>query len=109
MNRSKSILRENLALLSAWVDANSDFVSLIPPKAGGMAFVRYNRDINSTELAHTLRTDYGVFVLPGDVYGLDAYFRVGIGAPKSHLEPGLEKISEYFASAAFRELALRAA
>ncbi len=109
LSRSKSILRENLALLMEWVDANSDFVSLIPPKAGGMAFVRYNRNINSTELAHTLRNDKGVFILPGDVYGLDGYFRVGIGAPRSHLEPGLEKIGEYFSSAAFRDLALRAA
>jgi len=109
LNRSKSILRENLAMLSDWVDANSDYVSLIPPKAGGMAFIRYNRDINSTELAHTLRNDKGVLILPGDVYGLDGYFRVGIGAPKSHLEPGLEKIGEYFASAAFRDLGMRAA
>lgn len=109
LGRSKSILRENLALLTDWVEANSEYVSLIPPKAGGMAFVRYNRDVNSTELAHTLRNDKGVLILPGDVYGLDGYFRVGIGAPKSHLEPGLEKIGEYFASAAFRDLAVRAA
>lgn len=109
LNRSKSILRENLALLTDWVDANSEFVSLIPPTAGGMAFVRYNRDINSTELAHTLRTDCGVFVLPGDVYGLDGYFRVGIGAPRSHLEPGLQKIGEYFRTAQFSDLAMRAA
>jgi aspartate/methionine/tyrosine aminotransferase len=109
LGRSKSILRENLALLTDWVEANSEYVSLIPPKAGGMAFVRYNRDVNSTELAHTLRNDKGVLILPGDVYGLDGYFRVGIGAPKSHLEPGLEKIGEYFASAEFRDLAVRAA
>lgn len=109
LNRSKHILRENLALLTDWVSANSDYVSLIPPKAGGMAFIRYNRDINSTELAHTLRNDKGVLILPGDVYGLDGYFRVGIGAPKSHLEPGLAKIGEYFASAAFHDLAVRAA
>ena len=109
LNRSKHILRENLALLTDWVSANSDYVSLIPPKAGGMAFIRYNRDLNSTELAHTLRNDKGVLILPGDVYGLDGYFRVGIGAPKSHLEPGLEKIGEYFASAAFHDLAVRAA
>lgn len=107
LNRSKSILRENLALLVDWIDANSDTVSLVPPKAGGMAFVRYNRDVNSTDLAHKLRTDKGVFVLPGDVYGLDGYFRIGIGAPKSHLEPGLEKIGEYFSSPDFRDLAKR--
>jgi hypothetical protein len=108
LNRSKRILHENLELLTAWVDANSDFVSLIPPRAGGMAFVRYNRDINSTQLAHTLRTDYGVFILPGDVYGIDGHFRIGIGAPRSHLEPGLQQIGEYFASAGFHDLPVRA-
>lgn len=109
LNRSKRILRENLALLTEWVDTNSEFVSLIPPKAGGMAFVRYNRKINSTKLAHALRTECGVFVLPGDVYGLDGYFRVGIGAPRSHLEPGLHKIGDYFKTANFSKLAVRAA
>ena len=98
LSRSKSILRENLAMLVDWVDDNSDVVSLIPPKAGGMAFIKYDRDINSTDLAHALRTEHGVLIAPGDVYGLDGYFRVGIGAPKSHLEPGLQKIAEYFAS-----------
>ncbi len=108
LNRSKSILRENLALLVNWVNENSDTVSLIPPKAGGMALVRYDRDINSTELAHILREQMGVLVLPGDVYGLDGYFRVGIGAPKSHLDPGLAKLSEYFQSKAYRGLPVRA-
>jgi len=34
-------------------------------------------------------------LLPGDVYGLDGYFRIGIGTPRSHLEPGLERIADY--------------
>ncbi len=107
LRRSKSILRENLQLLIDWVAVNADTVSLIPPKAGGMAFVRYNRAINSTELAQRLRDELGVFILPGDVYGLDGYFRVGIGAPKSHLEPGLAKIGEFLASSEFLNLPLR--
>ena len=95
LNRSKKILRQNLSLLSDWIDANSDNVSLIKPKAGGMAFVRYMRDINSTKLAHAIREEKGVLILPGDVYGLDGYFRIGIGAPIEHLEPGLARISDY--------------
>ena len=98
LDRSKGILRENLALLEDWINANSDVVSLIPPRAGGMAFIRYHRDVSSTELAHALCNELGVLVLPGDVYGLDGHFRVGIGAPRSHLEPGLQKIGEYFRS-----------
>ena len=98
LQRSKTILNENLALLAGWIDANSDRVSLIPPKAGGMAFVRYHFDANSTELVHRLRTEKGVLLLPGDVYGMDGFFRVGIGSPRSHLEPGLERISDFFAA-----------
>jgi len=96
LERSKSILRENLSLLSGWIDANKEYVSFIPPKAGGMAFIRYHFEANSTELVHKLRDEKGVLLLPGDVYGLDGYFRVGIGAPASHLEPGLERIADYF-------------
>jgi aspartate/methionine/tyrosine aminotransferase len=95
LNRSKKILRQNLSLLSDWIDENSDIVSLIKPKAGGMAFVRYMQDINSTELTHALREQKDVLILPGDVYGLDGFFRIGIGAPKEHLEPGLERIADY--------------
>ena len=100
LSRSKKILRENLALVTDWVDANANLVSLVPPRAGGMAFIRYHFDMNSTELAHVLREEYGVLLLPGDVYGMDGYFRIGFGSPKEILEPGLARISEYFQSGA---------
>ena len=96
LDRSKRILRENLSLLSGWVSSNSNQFSLVPPKAGGMAFVRYSRAVNSTELVDALRNEKGVLLLPGDVYGLDGYFRVGIGGPRDHLEQGLARISAYF-------------
>ncbi len=95
LQRSKAILRQNLALLQDWVGENADLVSLTPPKAGGMAFVRYHFEANSTELVHRLRDERGVLLLPGDVYGLDGYFRIGIGTPRSHLEPGLERIADH--------------
>lgn len=93
--RSKQLLLENLAITQKWVQKNQDWVSFIPPKAGGMAFIKYELDVNSTELAHEFRQHLSVFVLPGDVYGMDGYFRVGIGAPAEHLEVGLERISNY--------------
>lgn len=95
LQRSKDLLIENLGIIQSWVDENSDWVSFIPPKAGGMAFVRYQLDVNSTELVHELRENLSVFLLPGDVYGMDGYFRVGIGAPAEHLRVGLNRISDY--------------
>ncbi|GAB5391331.1 MAG: aminotransferase [Alteromonas macleodii] len=94
LTRSKEFLIDNLNRISEWVDENS-WASFVPPKAGGMAFIRYDLPVNSTELAHEFRQELSVLILPGDVYGLDGYFRVGIGAPSDHLEKGLERISHY--------------
>ena len=95
LDRSKNILRENLSLLHDWVGSNSEHVSFVPPQAGGMAFVRYSHEVNSTELVDALRNEKGVLLLPGDVYGLDGFFRVGIGGLREHLETGLARISDY--------------
>jgi len=67
LQRSKTILRRNLALLHDWIDANSGLLSLVSPQAGGFAFVRYHIDANSIELVHWLRDETGVMLLPGDV------------------------------------------
>lgn len=93
--RSRRILNENVALLSDWLDKNANLFSCILPKAGGMAFVRYNMDINSTELVHKLREERSIMLLPGDVYGMDQFIRLGVGAPKSHIEQGLMHLSDY--------------
>jgi aspartate/methionine/tyrosine aminotransferase len=95
LKRSKDLLTENLDIMQQWIHENRDWVSFIPPKAGGMAFIRCELDVNSTKLAHELRESLSVFVLPGDVYGMDGYFRVGIGAPAEHLRVGLARISDY--------------
>jgi aspartate/methionine/tyrosine aminotransferase len=95
LSRSKRILRENLTILQHWMKDNSNLFSFVPPKAGGMAFVRYATPINSTELVHRLREERGIMLLPGDVYGLDHYIRIGIGAPAHHLEAGLERLAGF--------------
>lgn len=95
LERSRRILNENVSLLSDWLDTNANLFSCILPKAGGMAFVRYNMDVNSTELVHRLREDRSIMLLPGDVYGMDGYIRLGVGAPKDHIHNGLMHLADY--------------
>jgi len=95
LGRSKELLQHHLDLLTLWVKRNSDWVSFIPPKSGGMAFIKYDLPINSTDLVHRFREELSVFLLPGDVYGMDGYFRVGIGAPYDHIDLGLKRIEDY--------------
>ena len=91
LNRNRKMLNENLNYLQAWISEQGDFFHFIPPKAGGMAFVRYNAPhVNSTDLSDWIRVNKSVFILPGDCYGMDGYFRLGIGERKNFLIEGLE-------------------
>jgi aspartate/methionine/tyrosine aminotransferase len=92
LNRSRSMLRENLKTTIDWVKSYGDLLRFVPPKAGGMAFMHYDLDINSTELAEWLRKEHSVFILAGDCYGMDNFFRIGIGAEKKQLIAGLERV-----------------
>ena len=50
--------------------------------------------INSTELIHDLRTNEGVFIVPGDSFGLDNFFRIGLGSKPKEFKEGLRLLSK---------------
>lgn len=92
LDRNRKMLNENLEAVINWVKEHNDLFEFIPPKAGGMAFMKYNIDVNSTELAEYLRKNKSVFIVAGDCYGMDQYIRIGIGSELHFLLEGLEKI-----------------
>ena len=94
LSRSATMLSSNLRLFDDWLATHPGLFSFVPPKAGGMAFVGYQMNINSTELAHKLRTDQSVLIVPGDCYGMDKYLRFGIGSPSDYLSQGLNLVSK---------------
>ncbi len=94
LNRNRKMLRENLTLLEKWVAKHADIFQFIPPRAGGIAFLKYNLNINSTELTTKLREEKSVFIVAGDCFGMDYYIRIGIGSKKDYLLAGLELIEE---------------
>ncbi len=94
LNRSHDILNENLAILTSWVDERKEIFSFIPPQAGGMAFLKYTMDVNSTEFVTRLRNEKKVLVIAGDNFGMDGYIRIGIGSEKSYFVTGLGLIDE---------------
>lgn len=95
LERNRSFLRENLKVLTAWVNSHADILRFIPPKAGGIAFLHYNLNINSRKLSTQLREDKSVFILDGDCFGMDHYVRLGIGSEKTYFQTGLELIDEF--------------
>ena len=94
LSRSSKMLKENLQLFQSWLDSHDGLFTFVPPRAGGMAFVGYKMGINSMELAHKLRTEQSVLIVPGDCYGMDGYLRFGIGSEAAYLSAGLDRVSE---------------
>lgn len=94
LNRNRKILKENLAELEKWIDNHKTLFNLIPPKAGGIAFPRYSLEINSTELATKLMKEKSVFIVAGDLFGMDHYLRIGIGSEKNYFLAGLSLFDE---------------
>ncbi|MEQ8712422.1 MAG: aminotransferase class I/II-fold pyridoxal phosphate-dependent enzyme, partial [Cyclobacteriaceae bacterium] len=94
LKRNREMLNKNIDILQDWIRSHGDLIEFIPPKAGGMAFMKYNIDINSTELSTWLRKQESVFIVPGDCYGMDGYIRIGVGERTTFLIEGLTKMSE---------------
>jgi aspartate/methionine/tyrosine aminotransferase len=94
LGRTRGILQKNLPIVKAWINRNQDDLSFIPPKAGAIAYVKYNLKINSTQFAERLLKEKGTLVVPGDHFGMDGYLRIGYGPPEEYLTAGLTRIDE---------------
>jgi aspartate/methionine/tyrosine aminotransferase len=98
--RNRSLLRENLVALREWMAAQPVNLTLTPPRAGGMAFIRYEHAMNSSALTTRLREEKSVLIVAGDCFGLDGYLRIGFGAEPGYLRRGLERLGEFLAEIA---------
>jgi aspartate/methionine/tyrosine aminotransferase len=94
LSRNRGMLRENIAAVQKWINSHNDLFHMVPPRAGGMAFLRYNMNINSRELSNRLRIEKSVFVMDGNCFGMDQYIRIGFGAEKEYLLAGLNRIDD---------------
>ncbi|HEY0105790.1 MAG TPA: aminotransferase class I/II-fold pyridoxal phosphate-dependent enzyme [Rhizomicrobium sp.] len=100
LDHGRALLRRNLAVFGRWLGDYDTQFRFVAPKAGGMAFVRYALDMNSSALVDRLRRDKSVFVVAGDWFGMDRHLRFGIGTETETLAAGLKLTSEALAEIA---------
>lgn len=98
LERTRGIIRHNLAKVARWLEGAGGLFRFRPPDAGAICYVHYDLDVNSSDLAERLRVEKSVLVVPGDHFGMDRYLRIGFGNPASELERALGRISELLAS-----------
>ena len=94
LRRTRGILQKNYPMLEGWVEEHGDMFSLVPPRAGAIAYLKYHLTINSSQLAERLRTEKSVLIVPGDQFGMDKYLRIGYGPREDYLRAGLNRIDE---------------
>jgi aspartate/methionine/tyrosine aminotransferase len=94
IGRAREYIRRGYPVLRRWMENHGDLFRLTPPQAAAIAFVRYDLEVNSTELMDRLRREKSVLVVPGDHFGLDHFLRISFGLPHDYLTAGLDRIHE---------------
>jgi aspartate/methionine/tyrosine aminotransferase len=92
LSRSRAYIRRGFPVLQEWLAGQGGAFSLVPPQAAAIAFVRYNLEVNSTELVDRLIREQSVLIVPGDHFGLDHHLRISFGLPYDYLRAGLGRI-----------------
>lgn len=92
--RARDYVRKGFPILEEWMGSQNGNLRCVPPEAAAIAFIKYDLDINSTDLVLKLIREQSVMIVPGDHFGLDGFLRVSYGLPEDYLLGGLNAISE---------------
>ena len=92
--RNRAIVRNNLAVLDAWIEEQPHFY-YTKPQAGTTALVYYDFDIPSYEFCKRLYDETGAFVTPGDCFEEPHSMRIGYACDKQTLQNGLAALAAF--------------
>ncbi|WP_139488827.1 aminotransferase [Brevibacillus dissolubilis] len=94
LQRNRTIVRDNLAILDDWVNKEPDF-SYVKPRAGTTALLKVDVPVPSVTFCTGLLANTGAFLTPGACFDMEGYVRIGYACSSPVLREGLEKVSEY--------------
>jgi aspartate/methionine/tyrosine aminotransferase len=92
--RARNYVRKGFPILQEWMGRQNGNLRCVPPDAAAIAFIKYDLDINSTDLVMKLIEEQSVMVVPGDHFGLDGFLRISYGLPEDYLLGALNRISQ---------------
>lgn len=95
--RSLKIVRTNYQILSDWIE-NEPLINWVPPRAGSIAFLRYNFKMSSVELCLRFIRDKRTLLVPGSCFGIEGYLRIGYGCKTETLREGLSRFKSFLNS-----------
>ena len=94
LKRNRGIVRENLAVLDAWVQSEPR-IRYRRPQAGTTALVYYDYTPDSYTFCTRMYHETGAFVTPGDCFEQPKSMRIGYASDVQTLKDGLAAISAF--------------
>lgn len=107
LERQRNLSRSGHETLRDWVRDQEGRFSWKIPEATSIAFVKYNFDLPSVELADRLRQKASVLVAPGKYLGTESHLRLAVGYNAEKIRTALRRISSAVAELAPERLAAR--
>ena len=98
--RTRKILERQLPQLEGWLQTHDDIFHFVRPRAGAIAFVEYDLEIDSVELIDRIRREQSVLLVPGGMLGAGRAIRFGYGYDIEHTMAGLARVDEVLAEIA---------
>jgi aspartate/methionine/tyrosine aminotransferase len=92
LDRTRSILNENLPLLEEWLAGFGDLFDWHTPECGAICLVRYRSPLGALEVVERIRAEHDILVVPGDHFGLPHHLRLGYGNEQSELRAALGEL-----------------
>lgn len=94
LERNHQICQKNLDLLLAFIDQHNDKLSWVRPRGGSTCFVKLNVSTTSMEFAEKLIQKYQTLLVPGEVFGMPGWLRIGYGNSTHDISEGLKCLGE---------------
>jgi aspartate/methionine/tyrosine aminotransferase len=92
LDRQRELSRRGHTVLENWVREQDGRFSVSEAVATSIAFVRYNFDMPSAELADHIRRKASVLVAPGGYLGTENHLRITVGYEPEKVRTALERI-----------------
>lgn len=92
--RNRKILKENLAILDAWLQKEPS-ISYVRPRSTTVCLLKYTHHISSRDFCLKLLESKGVMFTPGSAMDMEGYLRVGFANNQKALVQGLALVSEF--------------
>jgi aspartate/methionine/tyrosine aminotransferase len=100
LTRNRGLIRDGYNRLQRWIDNSNGLLSVVPPQATALAFVRYHLPLASIEVAHALRQQGSVLVGAGEHFGIEHHLRITHGLEPAYLDDALTSITKVLSTIA---------